>query len=93
LGGIWAGIFESFSDDGKIKMYELLGKTKDVHVMELPRTQYKESSKLLWLDEINILQRKIKEKFHPEITEAKLREAIGDVARLKTRIAAFIGIF
>jgi benzoyl-CoA reductase/2-hydroxyglutaryl-CoA dehydratase subunit BcrC/BadD/HgdB len=62
--------------DGKIKMYELLGKIKDVHVMELPRTQHKESSKNLWMGEIKALKKKIEEKFHIEITGAKLSEAI-----------------
>ncbi|MDR0377119.1 MAG: 2-hydroxyacyl-CoA dehydratase family protein [Spirochaetaceae bacterium] len=62
--------------DGKIKMYEYLGKIKDVHVMELPRTQRKESSRALWLNEIRLLKKKIEEKFDVEITEAKLRDAI-----------------
>jgi benzoyl-CoA reductase/2-hydroxyglutaryl-CoA dehydratase subunit BcrC/BadD/HgdB len=38
--------------DGKIKMYELLAQKKDVYVMDLPRTQHKESSRTLWLAEI-----------------------------------------
>jgi benzoyl-CoA reductase/2-hydroxyglutaryl-CoA dehydratase subunit BcrC/BadD/HgdB len=62
--------------DGKIKMYEYLGKIKDVHVMELPRTQHKESSRSLWLSEIRLLQKRIEEKFNVEITETRLREAI-----------------
>ncbi|MDR2402722.1 MAG: 2-hydroxyacyl-CoA dehydratase family protein [Spirochaetaceae bacterium] len=62
--------------DGKVKMYEYLGKIKDVHVMELPRTQYKESSRALWLSEIRLLQQKIEQKFNVEISEVKLREAV-----------------
>jgi benzoyl-CoA reductase/2-hydroxyglutaryl-CoA dehydratase subunit BcrC/BadD/HgdB len=62
--------------DGKIKMYEHLGKLKDVYVMELPRSQQKESSRVLWLGEIRRLQQKIEEKFNVKITEAALREAI-----------------
>ena len=62
--------------DGKIKMYEYLQKIKDVHVMELPRTQYKESSRALWLREIRLLQEKIEKKFNVAISETKLREAV-----------------
>jgi benzoyl-CoA reductase/2-hydroxyglutaryl-CoA dehydratase subunit BcrC/BadD/HgdB len=62
--------------DGKIKMYEYLGKIKDVHVMELPRSQFKESSRSLWLGEIRLLCKKIEDTFHVEISESQLREAI-----------------
>jgi benzoyl-CoA reductase/2-hydroxyglutaryl-CoA dehydratase subunit BcrC/BadD/HgdB len=62
--------------DGKIKMYEYLGRIKDVHVMELPHTQYKASSRALWLSEIRLLRRKIEDMFHVKITDAGLREAI-----------------
>jgi benzoyl-CoA reductase/2-hydroxyglutaryl-CoA dehydratase subunit BcrC/BadD/HgdB len=62
--------------DGKIKMYELLGAIKDVHVMELPRSQHKESSKALWRAEVQLLKKKLAEKFAVEITDEKLREAI-----------------
>jgi benzoyl-CoA reductase/2-hydroxyglutaryl-CoA dehydratase subunit BcrC/BadD/HgdB len=61
---------------GRTKMYELLGKIKDVHVMELPRTRHGETSKNLWLGELRRLRKKIEEKFHLEITEEKLRRAI-----------------
>ncbi|MDR1948993.1 MAG: 2-hydroxyacyl-CoA dehydratase family protein, partial [Spirochaetaceae bacterium] len=53
--------------DGKIKMYELLGKIKEVYVMELPHTQYKESSRNLWLGEIRRLKAKVEERFRVEI--------------------------
>jgi benzoyl-CoA reductase/2-hydroxyglutaryl-CoA dehydratase subunit BcrC/BadD/HgdB len=62
--------------DGKIKMYELLGNLKDVYVMELPRTQHRESSRKLWLGEIRALQKKIEEKFQVKITDEKLKAAI-----------------
>ncbi|GMO25334.1 MAG: double-cubane-cluster-containing anaerobic reductase [Termitinemataceae bacterium] len=62
--------------DGKIKMFELLGKLKDVHVMELPRSQNKDSSRALWMSEIKRLKTKVEEKFGVQITEEKLRNAI-----------------
>jgi benzoyl-CoA reductase/2-hydroxyglutaryl-CoA dehydratase subunit BcrC/BadD/HgdB len=69
-------------------MYELLGKIKDVYVMELPRTQHKESSKALWLGEIRALQKKIEEKFRVVITEEKLRAAIRERNRERALLKA-----
>jgi benzoyl-CoA reductase/2-hydroxyglutaryl-CoA dehydratase subunit BcrC/BadD/HgdB len=74
--------------DGKIKMYELLGNLKDVYVMELPRTQHKESSRALWLGEIRALQKKIEEKFRLEINETKLREAVRERNRERALLKA-----
>lgn len=62
--------------DGKKKMYELLGKIKDVHVMHLPQGQMKKHDFLYWREEILELKRVIEEKFNIEITEEKLRQAI-----------------
>jgi benzoyl-CoA reductase/2-hydroxyglutaryl-CoA dehydratase subunit BcrC/BadD/HgdB len=64
--------------DGKIKMYELLGKIKDVHVMELPHTQHRDSSKTLWLGEIRRLKARVEEQFKVEIREENLRRAIAE---------------
>ncbi|MDR0758558.1 MAG: 2-hydroxyacyl-CoA dehydratase family protein [Treponema sp.] len=74
--------------DGKIKMYELLGEIKDVHVMELPRSQHKESSMALWRSEIQLLKKKIEEKFKAEITDEKLREAIRERNRERALLKA-----
>ncbi|GHU86989.1 2-hydroxyglutaryl-CoA dehydratase [Spirochaetia bacterium] len=62
--------------DGKIKMYELLGKIKDVHVMELPHSQDKPSSRALWMEEIKRLKTRVEEKFSVTITAENLRRAI-----------------
>ena len=62
--------------DGKIKMYELLAKIKDVYVMDLPRTQHKESSRALWLGEIKAFKERLESAFGVSITEEKLRQAI-----------------
>jgi len=62
--------------DGKTKMYELLGKIKDVYVMDLPHTQHKESSRALWLGEVQAFKEKLEAKFAVTITEEKLRRAI-----------------
>jgi benzoyl-CoA reductase/2-hydroxyglutaryl-CoA dehydratase subunit BcrC/BadD/HgdB len=78
LGGACPYIY--FSDlvvgetscDGKIGMYRRLGKLKDVHVMELPRTP----ADSRWPGEIMALRKKIEEKFQVKISGEKLREAI-----------------
>lgn len=62
--------------DGKIKMYELLGKIKDVYVMDLPHTQNKSSSRELWLGEIKAFKEKLETKFNVRITVDALRQAI-----------------
>ncbi|GHV44037.1 2-hydroxyglutaryl-CoA dehydratase [Spirochaetia bacterium] len=67
--------------DGKIKMYELLGKIKDVHVMELPHSQDKRSSRNLWMAEIKRLKNRVEEKFGVTITTEKLRRAITEKNR------------
>jgi benzoyl-CoA reductase/2-hydroxyglutaryl-CoA dehydratase subunit BcrC/BadD/HgdB len=64
--------------DGKKKMYELLGKIKDVHVMDLPQTQQKESSKELWRGEIVSLKEKIEAKFDLKITDTDIQKAISE---------------
>ena len=62
--------------DGKIKMYELLGKLKDVYVMDLPRTQHKEASKKSWLGEVRDFGKKLEEKFGRAISAEDINRAI-----------------
>ncbi|WP_028329870.1 double-cubane-cluster-containing anaerobic reductase [Brachyspira alvinipulli] len=61
--------------DGKKKMYELLGEIKDTHVMQLPHTRNYHSFEL-WKNELNVLIKRLEEKFNVEITEDKLKDAI-----------------
>ncbi len=67
--------------DGKKKMYEMLGKIKNVHVMQLPQTTKDQESYDLWKNEIIKLKEKLEKEFKVEITEEKLKEAI----KLKNR--------
>lgn len=62
--------------DGKKKMYELLGKIKDVHVMQLSQGQRKKHDFLYWREEMLEFKRVLEEKFNTEITEEKLKSAI-----------------
>ena len=62
--------------DGKIKMFELLGKIKNTYVMELPHTQYKKTSRSLWLEEIKAFKEKLEAVFEKRISEEQIRAAI-----------------
>jgi benzoyl-CoA reductase/2-hydroxyglutaryl-CoA dehydratase subunit BcrC/BadD/HgdB len=62
--------------DGKMKMYELLGKEKNVHILELPRRQTTPEAKALWRAELVRLKERVEKDFGVVITDDKLREAI-----------------
>ena len=62
--------------DGKKKMYELLGKIKNVHILELPQSQTNPKGRELWLEEIYNFKRKIETEFQVTITDDDLRQAI-----------------
>lgn len=61
--------------DGKKKMYEYLGETFNVHVMELPNKNTEESIKL-WKSEIIKLKEVLEDQFGVEITDERLLEGI-----------------
>ena len=62
--------------DGKKKMYELLGKIKPMHVMELPQNYLYEDSLKIWKNEIVNLKTRLENLFDIKISEEDLREAI-----------------
>lgn len=68
--------------DGKKKMYELLGRLKDVHVMHLPQGIGRPYTAELWRRELEYLKTLLEEKFGAEITDEKLRAA----CRLRNRL-------
>ena len=67
--------------DGKKKMFEMLGKIKNVHVMQLPQTTKSEDSYKLWKNEMLRLKSKLEKDFGVQITEERLKEEI----KLKNR--------
>ncbi len=75
--------------DGKKKMYELLGRIKDVHIMDLPQTQNKEGSRRLWKEEILALKAKVEERFRVKITDDDLKRAIRDKNRERALLKEF----
>lgn len=68
--------------DGKKKMYELLGKLKDVYVLHLPQGIDREYALEQWTGELYRFRAKLEEKFQVTVTDEALREA----ARLRNRL-------
>lgn len=62
--------------DGKVKMYELLGKIKNSHILELPRKQDTPEAFALWRAEIVRLKERVERDFGVTITDDGLRDAI-----------------
>ncbi|SCX91509.1 double-cubane-cluster-containing anaerobic reductase [Alkaliphilus peptidifermentans] len=62
--------------DGKKKMYELMGKIKPMHVMNLPQTADGEQALAYWKDEVVRFKSFLEDKLGVEITEEKLRDAV-----------------
>lgn len=63
--------------DGKKKMYELLGEIKPLHLMQLPQLQNGEAARAYWYGEVVRLKERLEEEFGVELTEERLRDAIG----------------
>jgi len=76
--------------DGKKKMYELMGRTRRMHVLELPQKPDAAEAMVHWKAEIRKLKDALEDAFSVEITDAKLRDAIDLMNRqrsLKRRLA------
>ena len=79
--------------DGKKKMYELLARTRPVHVMELPQKPDDPAAMQHWKQELAQLRSELERRFHTRITDAKLRDAIALMNReraLRRRLAALM---
>ncbi|MCL2619335.1 MAG: 2-hydroxyacyl-CoA dehydratase family protein [Defluviitaleaceae bacterium] len=62
--------------DGKKKMYELMGEIKNVHVMQLPQSQFDEASQELWYKEVLRLKERVEADFGVTITDEAIKSAI-----------------
>ncbi|MDF2590907.1 MAG: 2-hydroxyglutaryl-CoA dehydratase, D-component [Clostridia bacterium] len=62
--------------DGKKKMYELMGKIKPMHIMNLPQTAQGEEALELWKNEMIRFKGFLEKQFNVEITDEKLKSAI-----------------
>ena len=62
--------------DGKKKMYELLGKLKPLHLMQLPQTQEGEDAFRYWYREVVRFKSRLEKELEVTITDAELKSAI-----------------
>lgn len=62
--------------DGKKKMFELLGESRALHVMELPQKPDDPESLARWELELRRLKAELEKRFGAQIADAKLRDAI-----------------
>jgi len=70
--------------DGKKKMYELMGRTRRMHVLELPQKPDAAVAMAHWQAEVRKLKEALEEIFSVEITDAKLRDAIALMNRQRS---------
>jgi benzoyl-CoA reductase/2-hydroxyglutaryl-CoA dehydratase subunit BcrC/BadD/HgdB len=62
--------------DGKKKMFELMGATKPMYVLELPQKADDPDALENWVREVRKLKEHLEQRFKTDITDEKLREAI-----------------
>jgi benzoyl-CoA reductase/2-hydroxyglutaryl-CoA dehydratase subunit BcrC/BadD/HgdB len=62
--------------DGKKKMFELMGATKPMYVLELPQKADDPDALERWTQEVRKLKEHLEQRFHTDITDEKLRDAI-----------------
>ena len=62
--------------DGKKKMFELMGATKPMYVLELPQKADDPDALERWTHEVRKLKEHLEQRFRTKITDEKLREAI-----------------
>jgi benzoyl-CoA reductase/2-hydroxyglutaryl-CoA dehydratase subunit BcrC/BadD/HgdB len=62
--------------DGKKKMYELMGQTRDMIVLELPQKPDDEAGFAHWMSELHRLRSQLETRYDITITDEKLRAAI-----------------
>lgn len=70
--------------DGKKKMYELMGRSRPMHVLELPQKPDDPDAKEHWLREIWKLKAELERRFGKTISECQLRQAIDLMNRERT---------
>jgi benzoyl-CoA reductase/2-hydroxyglutaryl-CoA dehydratase subunit BcrC/BadD/HgdB len=62
--------------DGKKKMYELMGRTRTTHIMELPQKPNDSDAMTHWVSELRKLKDKLEEHFGIKVTNERIKQAI-----------------
>jgi benzoyl-CoA reductase/2-hydroxyglutaryl-CoA dehydratase subunit BcrC/BadD/HgdB len=79
--------------DGKKKMYELMAQTRPMYVLELPQKPSDDDAMAHWVTELRKLKARLEEQFDVEITDDKIRQAIGTMnceRELRRELAALM---
>jgi len=79
--------------DGKKKMYELMGLSRPVYIMELPQKPTDSDAMVHWISELRKFKTKLEECFGVEVTNAKIQQAIKTMNReraLRRELAALM---
>lgn len=79
--------------DGKKKMYELMGQTRPMCVLELPQKPEDQDAFEHWVSQLQQLKEKLEQVFSQEITTEKLKTAIREMNRersLRRQLAALM---
>jgi len=79
--------------DGKKKMYELMGRTRPTYILELPQKPADSDAMAHWIRELHKLKAKLEGRFNVELTDEKIRQAIGTMnreRRLRRQLAAMM---
>ena len=69
-------IFADATCDGKKKMFEILGRLRPLHTLQLPQTSATEESLRYWLNELKIIRSLMEEITGESVTDDKLSEQI-----------------
>ena len=67
--------------DGKKKMYELMGESRPMYVLELPQKADDPDARQHWLRELQKFKAFLEERFQVALTDGKIREAIATMNR------------
>jgi benzoyl-CoA reductase/2-hydroxyglutaryl-CoA dehydratase subunit BcrC/BadD/HgdB len=79
--------------DGKKKMYELMSQNRPMYVLELPQKPQDSDAMTHWVSELQKLRFKLQEHFNVEVTDEKIKKAIGVMnreRRLRRELAALM---
>ena len=79
--------------DGKKKMYEIMGETKAMHVLELPQKPEDSDAFEHWCRELEKLKARLEKEFRVTITDCGLRQAVASMNReraLRRKLAEFM---
>ncbi len=79
--------------DGKKKMFEVMGETRPMHILELTQKQDDPDAFEHWLKEIRNLKSELEKRFNTTVTDEKLEDAIAVMnreRRLRRKLGEFM---